>query len=96
MDYPLNVVMYSRPGCRLCDEVKSVMETAGVAIDLTVVNVDEFEALRARFGTDVPVVYINGYKSFKHRIDVATFRAKAARLARYRRHVDPYRPPGCL
>ena len=46
------------------------------------VNIDDDPALRDRYGNDIPVIFINGVKAFKHRIDPDQFKRKLRRLAR--------------
>jgi glutaredoxin len=73
---PRDITLYTRPGCRLCDETKAAIapilrEFAAV---LREVNVDEDAALKERYGWDVPVIFIGQHKAAKHRVDLAQFR----------------------
>ena len=63
------LVLYTRKDCCLCDEMKRVIHSvsARVPIALNEVDVDESEELAREFGNDVPVLFINGRKAFKHR-----------------------------
>lgn len=78
------VTIYSRPGCHLCDEAKTAIGASGCAgeYSLEEVNIDDDPALRDRYGYDIPVVFINGIKVFKHRVEPAEFRRKLRRLSR--------------
>jgi glutaredoxin len=78
-----NVVIYSRPGCHLCEEAKANMRAAGCDDEfiLDEVNIDEDPALRDSFQFDIPVVFINGVKVFKHRVEPREFKRKLAKLA---------------
>ena len=78
------VTIYSRPGCHLCDEAKAAMNASGCdgEYSLEEVNIDEDPALRERYGLDIPVIFINGVKAFKHRVDPREFKRKVRRLAR--------------
>ena len=78
------VTLYTRPGCHLCDEAKAAIEASGCAgeYSLEEVNIDHDPALRDRFGYDIPVIFINGVKAFKHRVDPGEFRRKLRRLSR--------------
>jgi glutaredoxin len=80
-----NVVIYSRPGCHLCEEAKAVIRAAECDDEfiLDEVNIDEDPAARASFQFDIPVVFINGVKAFKHRVDAREFKRKLRKLARY-------------
>jgi glutaredoxin len=76
------VVLYSRPGCHLCEEAKASIRAAGCDDEyiLDEVNIDENPALRESFQHDIPVVFINGVKAFKHRVDAREFKRKLSRL----------------
>ena len=72
----LEVTLYTRPGCRLCDEAKSQIAPllAEVGGRLREVNIDSDPELRERYNLDVPVIFLGGRKVAKHRIDSAQFR----------------------
>ncbi len=74
------VTVYSRPGCHLCDDVKAELERlrGRVAFELEVVNIDEDVELQQRFGEEIPVVFIDGRKAFKYRLDSAAFLKRLA------------------
>ena len=72
------VVVYSKTGCCLCDEVKSKLETlqASHSFNLRVLNIlDDPEAHR-KFKEEIPVVFINGKKAFKYYLDEEQFLKK--------------------
>ena len=77
------VTIYTRPGCHLCDEAKAAICPPGCEgeFQLEEVNIDDDEALRERYGHDIPVIFINGVKVFKHRVDAGEFKRKLRRLA---------------
>lgn len=54
----------------------------GEAAAIREIDVDETEALRRRFGEEVPVLYINGRKAFKFRVSARELRAKMKEVAR--------------
>ena len=82
MEKPV-VILYTRPGCHLCDEAKAAINLArgGADFILEEVNIDEDPKLAELYGYDIPVVFINGVKAFKHRVDVREFRRKLRRLS---------------
>jgi 4a-hydroxytetrahydrobiopterin dehydratase len=69
----VEVTLYSRRNCALCDEAKSAIgETAsrfGIRIALREVDIDRDPALRDKFTNDVPVIYIDGAEAFRHRVE---------------------------
>lgn len=72
----LEVTLYTRPGCHLCDEAKLLITPvlAEFGAHLLEVNVDADPALAERHGLDIPVLFLAGRKIAKHRIDLAQFR----------------------
>jgi glutaredoxin len=75
------VIIYTRPGCHLCDEAKAAIDGSGCEgeFSLEEVNIDENEVLRERYGNDIPVIFINGVKVFKHRVVPVEFKRKLRR-----------------
>jgi glutaredoxin len=74
--------MFSRPGCHLCDEARDVIEEARTrfAFDFQVVNIDEDSELESAYGSEIPVVRINGNKAFKYRVSRRELERKLERL----------------
>src|SRR5688572_10339690 len=74
----VSVVVYSRPGCHLCDEAKDVIETAGCSDRFTLeeVNIESDNELLRKYRYDIPVVTIDGVEAFKHRVDREQFRMR--------------------
>lgn len=74
------VVVYSRKGCHLCEIVKETLvklERRG-GFQWQEVDVDSDESLRRQFTDEVPVVFIDGRKAFKYRMDEQEFLRKLA------------------
>jgi len=74
------VVVYSRRGCHLCEIVKETLvklERRG-GFAWREVDVDSDEELRRQFTDEVPVVFIDGRKAFKYRMDEQDFLRKLA------------------
>ncbi len=71
------VTLYTRVQCHLCDVVKDLLDEmrAERPFDLTIVDVDTDQELVRLYGEEVPVVLIDGRKSFKLRVDPAALRA---------------------
>ncbi|GMR23256.1 MAG: glutaredoxin family protein [Acidobacteriota bacterium] len=81
----IDVEILTRPGCHLCDEMKKSLAQAarGLEVQLRETNVDADENLTAQYGNDVPVLFVNGNKAFKHRATVKELR-KRLLMARVR------------
>jgi glutaredoxin len=73
---PLEVRLYTRPGCHLCDEAKSLIAPllAEFGARLLEVNIDGDPELKERYNLDVPVIFLEGRKIAKHRVDAVQFR----------------------
>jgi glutaredoxin len=69
------VVVYSRAGCHLCEDVKNVLRKLERRADFRwrEVDIDADPALRAEYNEEVPVVFIDGRKAFKYRMDEREF-----------------------
>jgi glutaredoxin len=74
---PLQATLYTRPGCHLCDAVRSVMQPllAEYGGTLREVNVDEQPDLKELYGYDVPVIFIGEREVARHRLTSREFRA---------------------
>jgi glutaredoxin len=70
------VVIYSRPGCHLCEEAKRVIEAARCADKYTLaeINIESDPDLLRRYQFDIPVITINGAEAFRHRLTSEAFR----------------------
>jgi len=75
-----HVIVYSRPGCHLCDEAKTGILEAHCAdlFTLEEINIETDPVLLRRYQNDIPVVMINGVEAFRHRIDPAEFKRKVS------------------
>ena len=77
------LTLYSRPGCHLCDDMKTLIArvAARLPLGLEVVNIDEDPVLTERYGLEIPVLLVDGRKVAKYRIEEAvlerTLRAHA-------------------
>ncbi len=70
-----DVIVYSRKGCHLCEIVKeslTKLERRG-GFQWREVDVDSDDELRRQFTDEVPVVFIDGRKAFKYRMDEREF-----------------------
>jgi glutaredoxin len=80
MAEPREVVVYSRKGCHLCEIVKESLVKLHKrgGFSWRDVDVDSDSDLRHRYNDQVPVVFINGRKAFKYRMDEQEFLRKLA------------------
>lgn len=54
MTAPAPVILYSRPGCHLCDHVEKLLQA--LAAHYRIVNIENDAELEARYGLAIPVV----------------------------------------
>jgi glutaredoxin len=73
-----HVVIYSRPGCHLCEEAKKVIEASGYREEYTLeeINIESDAELLSRYRYDIPVITINGQEAFRHRVTADEFRKR--------------------
>lgn len=69
------VVLYSKPECCLCDEVKAQLHALKKrhAFVLREVNILDNETAYEQFKEEIPVIFINGKKAFKVHLDENKF-----------------------
>jgi glutaredoxin len=72
------VILYSRKGCHLCEVVKESLTKLSRRTQFTLQEIDVHSDLdlRRQFTDEVPVVFINGQKAFKYRMDEKEFLKK--------------------
>ncbi len=80
-----HVVLYTKPGCHLCDDAKREIKRAGGrdAYTFEEVNILSDPELQRRYGTEIPVVCINGTHAFKYTLTAEDFK-RALRKAEAR------------
>ena len=91
MEPRVRVVLYTKPGCSLCEEMKEAVSTAGCVelYSLEEIDIETDADLFARYRYDIPVLSINGVEVFRHRLRPDEFKTYVTAI------VDPgdrYRP----
>ena len=73
-----HVIIYSRPGCHLCDDAKAAILSAGCSdrFVLEEINVESDKRLLSKYKYDIPVITIDGVETFIHRVSPREFREK--------------------
>jgi hypothetical protein len=78
-----SLILYSKPGCHLCDDMKHVIDVVGARVPLTleIVDISVDPDLMAQYGEEIPVLMIDGKKAAKYRVSAqeleATLRGRA-------------------
>ena len=82
MENPVEVVMYSRTGCHLCDVAEATLQELQRELDFSLTKrlIDGDPDLEYQYGEQVPVITINGKVHDFFRIDPKRFRAALADL----------------
>ena len=82
MEPRVRVVLYSKPGCTLCEKMKTEIGKAGCVGLYTLEEVDiEGDAeLFERYQYEIPVLFINGVEAFRHRLRPDEFKAHVTSL----------------
>ncbi|MBA2464910.1 MAG: glutaredoxin family protein [Nocardioides sp.] len=83
MDAPLppaetaRVVLYSKPGCHLCDEARTVITSVCDQLGerFEEVDISASDDLMARFGEEIPVTVVDGAQHDFWRVDPVRLRA---------------------
>jgi hypothetical protein len=76
----ITLTIFSRPGCHLCHEMRLVVERVvrdlGTAARIDEVDIEGDDALEARYGSEIPVLLINGKRAAKYRVSEADLRRR--------------------
>jgi 4a-hydroxytetrahydrobiopterin dehydratase len=68
----MEVTLYTRRNCPLCDKAKAVLREAGVAP--REVDIDTDRDLKRQYSDDVPVIFIDGAEAFRHKVTLDQIR----------------------
>ena len=81
-----HVIIYSRPGCHLCDEAKAAITSAGCDDQFTLeeINIESDDELLRKYKYDIPVITIDGLETFIHRLTPQEFRQKISATKRHK------------
>jgi glutaredoxin len=77
----IELIVYTRNDCELCHEMEEVIaaELPKFNAGIERIEIDGDPDLEARFGVEVPVLFVNGRKAFKYRCTPAELRQRLAR-----------------
>jgi hypothetical protein len=72
------VILYTRPGCHLCDEMNEEIRRADCPelYTLDEVNIESDPDLLVRYRYEIPVLLIEGVEAFRHRLRAEDFKAR--------------------
>ncbi len=77
----IELTLYSRADCCLCQEMEEVIsgELLRFPARLQKIDIGGNAGLEERFGTEVPVLFVNGRKAFKYRCTARELRKRLSR-----------------
>ena len=72
------LILYTKPGCHLCDEMKLEIQRADCAelYALAEVNIETDSNLLVRYRYEIPVLIIDGVEAFRHRLRAEDFKSR--------------------
>jgi 4a-hydroxytetrahydrobiopterin dehydratase len=76
----LEVTLYTRRNCSLCDKAKAAMLASGVPLRINEIDIDADASLRASYTNDVPVITFENQEVFRHRIDAKEFAERIRKM----------------
>ena len=81
----VTVTVYSRHGCHLCESAEKTINSLaeGLEFSVNVLYIDGNEELETLYGTEVPVIHINGEHHDFYKVDPERFKTS---LEKYRQH----------
>jgi glutaredoxin len=74
------LLLYSRPGCHLCDDARTVIERVGAPF--LEIDIDTDDALLAAYLERIPVVVLDGVELFEFFVDEGALREHLDRVNR--------------
>jgi glutaredoxin len=70
--YVTALILYTRPGCHLCDDMKATIQRVARAsldpIAIEEIDISSDPELERRYGEEIPVLLVEGRKAAKYRI----------------------------
>jgi len=74
------LVLYSRPGCHLCDDARAVLERLGATFEE--VDIEGDDALHRAYLERIPVVALDGEELYDFFVDERDLRARVGSESR--------------
>ena len=81
LQFMIELILYTRNDCELCREMEEVIAAELPKFDARIqrIEIDGDAGLEARFGIEVPVLFVNDRKAFKYRCTRGELRKRLAR-----------------
>ena len=80
----IELILYTRNDCELCREMEEIIAGELPKFDARIqrIEIDGDPELEARFGIEVPVLFVNDRKAFKYRCTAKALRKRLLREVR--------------
>ena len=76
----MRLVLYSRPGCHLCDDARAVLDDVGEPYEE--IDIESDDALHAAYLERIPVIAVDGVELFEYFVAEAALRDHLDRVNR--------------
>ena len=72
------VILYTRAGCHLCEEAREEIRRVRAKIPFAFrsIDIDRDPELVSLYNEEVPVIFVNGEKTFRYRVDAKELRKR--------------------
>jgi glutaredoxin len=79
----LRLRIYSKPDCHLCEEAKFVVDRIAkeFSVPVEVINIEQDRESYEKYRYDIPLIYLDDVKLFKHRVDEVKLRKVLNKVA---------------
>jgi glutaredoxin len=74
----MSLVLYSQPGCHLCDEARA--KIARISTEFTEIDINSDDKLFKRYLERIPVVVLDGEELYDFFVDEADLRSRLRRV----------------
>ncbi len=81
------LVLYTREGCTLCEEMKEILQALSKEFNfhLLEIDIDQDPRIRAEYNDRIPYLVLEGKPIAKYRLDIDKLRQRFTRLQASRR-----------
>jgi glutaredoxin len=75
-----NVILYSRPGCHLCDDARQILQAEQLKFEE--IDIESDDSLLKRYLERIPVISIDGQDAFEFFVEAEQLRGRIASAER--------------
>lgn len=78
----VEVTLYTRANCSLCEKAKASIRESGATVRLTEIDIDTDDLLRDLYNAHVPVIFVQDREAFRHFVHPEEFAEYVSALGR--------------